>query len=526
MSHKEALLSTAILGTAQQADFDVPCTDQLGDCLAQLHAAKSSLGTERLFLHIAALIWLYEKSGQRWTSFDGQRPQASEPDDKDLVSGPARTVLKQILDSQQDLLPEWIDFAKAKNKIVPNDLLCDVLELGAKNSELRLKLRACIGRRAEWLGLINPQQWGWASKFEIDLDHDQSQLQNAWDFGNLEQRQGALRIVRKIDPAKGLAMLRATWSDDTAEDRTKFLDCLVLGLSMDDEEFLETVALDDRRKEVRRKVQELLLRLPESRLSQRAWKIFLDCVSVKTSEGGNLLTKIFPGGKKLNRELEVKLPEACDKSMTRDGIVVKPGDYRFGERQWWLFQIVAYLSPRKILEHFQITEQELIELITPSEYMVVFRKALEEACLRHYDTEMAKAVMLQTVPENQEGLFSLLDSDEQEKVLIGMLENRSYLMIKQTESYYDSQAVNLLLKMSHRWSSNFSGAVLKSIRTHNTQKNHFIFMEHIMRHIGRHLDCDVWEGVASSWVGSGMHPAMEAMVSTLSLRREIRQSLE
>ena len=517
MSRKETLVTTAILGTGQHPDLEIDCNGVLADYVLRLRSDDRKLSKEKMLLHVTALICAHEKAGQKWRKFDATLPAPSQAEDRENVSASARSILKLLIEAHTDLLPEWMELVSRSGKRIPDDLLCDLLDLAVREPVLQSKMKGCAGKRALWLASFNPA-WSFASAFTTVAEPEFAELKKDWDFGSPEQRIAALSSLRKTDPSKGLQLLRSTWSDDSAEDRTRFLTCLSQGLSMEDEEFLETEVLDDRRKEVRKKAQDLLLKLPESRLVNRAWQRVLECVELKPMEG-NFLSKLMPG-RKPAKELVVSLPESCDKAMIRDGISAKSNYPMLGERAWILCQLISYVQPARLLNHFQLSAADLLD--AGGEQMLAVRKGLEEASILHSDPVVAKELMQRAAPDNWTGLFQVLSDADKESVLSRILEINGFLIAKQ-ENNYTQPYTGMLLKMSHNWSPDFSRVILKSVRTHLTQKNPHIFYKNIMRHIGKHMDTGVWLGVRDTWVSMG--PDLDEMISVLALRIDMQQSL-
>jgi len=126
-------------------------------------------------------------------------------------------------------------------------------------------------------------------------------------------------------------LLRGSWAQESADERCKALQSFVAGLSMADEEFLES-ALDDRSKNVRAQAAELLSRLPESRLARRAQERMATWVQWKKSSAWL--------GLRPSQALEVTPPAECTREMQRDGIDPKP-PRGVGEKAWWLQESVA-----------------------------------------------------------------------------------------------------------------------------------------------------------------------------------------
>ena len=163
-----------------------------------------------------------------------------------------------------------------------------------------------LGERGRWLAAQNPE-WSWVTGTSGEGD-------NVWETGDRAARLAYLRKVRETQPGRARELLISTWKVEPAEDRAAFIAVLETGLSQDDEAFLEA-ALDDKRKEVRRKAAALLARIPGSALVTRMTERTLPLLRFTSPESGGVmkLKKSKPAA------LEVTLPAECDKAMQRDG---------------------------------------------------------------------------------------------------------------------------------------------------------------------------------------------------------------
>src|SRR6185503_937299 len=82
------------------------------------------------------------------------------------------------------------------------------------------------------------------------------------------QRRTWLRTLRSQDPEAAREALAEVWPTESAATRADFLGLLADGLTLQDEDCLES-ALDDRSREVRRGAARLLARLPGSKYGER-----------------------------------------------------------------------------------------------------------------------------------------------------------------------------------------------------------------------------------------------------------------
>lgn len=521
MSLRDQLGTAAVLGTSQKSE-SFSGDAALGKALALLEQEKASIGSEKYLLGVAALLALYEKAGRKLQRWEAAIPAAAEAEELPCVPLRAEMVLKSLLLARRDLIPEWMELATENGQRAPEDCLVGLLQLGAENKSLRKAVASCVGRRGAWLSKFN-SDWNYI-RAEVSQNISKDHLEKEFELGERDERYSALLQARMFDPRFGLELLKSTWKTDNAEDRAYFLCTLSHGLSMHDEEFLETFALDDKRKEVRSRAQDLLLSLPDSRLTQRARsRLFTSLQIVDADSGGNSLTKFLP--RRMQKVLNVTAPELCDKDMQRDGINVKGHEAaRLGERAWWLSQMMSQVDPRKLREHLRCSSEQLLELISSSEWSAALKRGLFVAVEKWTDTELASAILQTELEQPPEELMSFLSKIQQEKVLTTLLESRGFLLVRQTDGYYDSQPISLLLKMDHSWTEAFSRTILRTVRTHLTQKNNFIFMDHIMLHIGNHLSTQVWANVQETWASVRYDSSLEKMISTLNFRQEMRDA--
>jgi hypothetical protein len=521
MSLREKLSTNALLGTSQKSE-QFNADGALGEALALLEKQKAEMGAEKYLLSVAALLAIYEKAGRKLQKWNADLPAAAEAETLPCVPLRAELVLKSLLLARRDLIPEWMEIAIETGQRAPEDCLVGLLQIGAENQSLQRSVAACAGNRGVWLSKLNAE-WNFIASATMQ-GFDRDQIRKDFELGDREQRYQALLSARAHDAAFGLELLKDTWKTDSAEDRAHFLSALSHGLSMDDEAFLE-IALDDKRKEVRTTAQDLLLSLPASRLLERACKRLFASLQLAdaSDKEGNLLTKFLP--RRMQKILHVEAPEVCDKEMQRDGINLKGHESaRLGERAWWLSQMMSQVDPKRLREHLRCNSEQLLELIAASEWNAALKRGLFIAVEKWSDSELASVILQTELEQPPEELMSFLSNIQQEKILSTLLESRGFLLVRQTDGYYDSQPVSLLLKMDHSWTEGFSRTILRTVRTHLTQKNHFIFMDHIMLHIGNHMSTQVWANVQETWANVHYDTSLEKMISTLNFRREMREA--
>jgi hypothetical protein len=372
----EELLTAAYLGTDRHPPH-LPAGD---DSLSELTARLDGSHPDHLLLQAAALCHHYRQLGKL-----PEKPAVAvtvpcEADEQARCSIVAATRLGTLLAGDyKDLIPEWLALAAARQKRVPEELLPELLNWGEGHPEQIDLLLAVIGRRGRWLA----QQGAWPEKVAPAVAAGSvapEAIEEAWLTGQKKFRLRLLGRLRSSDPARSLTLLAFTWSQESAEERTAFLEAFTSGLSMADEPFLEG-ALDDRSKEVRKTAAHLLAGLPESRLVKR-----------QVERAGKFI-KLVPGGFLRKIQFEISLPAACDKEMQRDGVEMKHPVKSFGEKAQWMFQILAAIPPARWCKLWGKNPTELLEAAENGEWKELLHESWMAALMLHPDRDWIKAIL-------------------------------------------------------------------------------------------------------------------------------------
>jgi hypothetical protein len=213
----------------------------------------------------------------------------------------------------QEFLAQWLAAAAERGGHVPPAALPGLLDAGRRNSIIRPDLARVAGRRGAWLA-GRRADWRWL--------REEASAAGSWETGSSGERLGLLTSLRETDPARGRELLESTWRQDSSEDRARFVAILGIGLSTDDDPFLET-ALDDRRKEVRESALELLRRLPGSSLGARM------------AERARAAVRFEHPGR-----LVVTPPTELNAELRRDGVAATPAR-GLGVSAWLLEEVLA-----------------------------------------------------------------------------------------------------------------------------------------------------------------------------------------
>jgi Family of unknown function (DUF5691) len=265
------------------------------------------------------------------------------------------------------LQAEWLVLLRRHGGHLPARFLPPLLDAATRQPAWRAPLLPVLGERGRWLARMRPE-WAWAAGSD----------EAAWDTGTPEQRLAALRAWRAADPQAAREALATAWPGETPEQRAALLPALAVGLSLEDEAFLEA-ALDDRRKEVRAAAQRLLASLPESQLGQRMLARLLPLLRLEQPWLGKA-------------RLELTLPGEYHAAMRRDGIglATHPG---IGEKAGWVVDMLAAVDPRVWSRQFERTPRECLALADHSEFAAVLRRGWALGAMRQAQADASPDAM-------------------------------------------------------------------------------------------------------------------------------------
>ncbi|WP_240506524.1 DUF5691 domain-containing protein [Thermoactinospora rubra] len=449
MNTWEDLVSTALVGTDRRPYEG----DLLGD---------------------AAVEVVRRRAGQRPGTEETEEPaqERAAPEERPAVGRRAAGRLGRILGGEHArLLPEWLRLAAEAGRRVSPHLLPELLDRGARDSSLRACLGVLAGQRGRWLAARNP---AWAYL----LDEPTGET---WELGGPADRRAYLRTLRERDPAEARRLLEESWEREAPDDRAAFLEVLELGLSMDDEPFLEA-ALDDRRREVRQQAANLLTRLPESRLARRMAERAARCVTVGRNE-----------------IVVIPLLE-CDKAMERDGVRAKP-PAGTGERAWWLQQLVA----RTPLSFWTHPPAELLARKIP-DWDAEVKMGWVRAAILQRDAQWARA-MFEWDPIAD--LLVALPAWEQQALAAEFTDRRDL----------DSQLIMVLGGVAAPWQAGLATAVLnKIVRVAGSQPWN---LGELSRLAGERIDPSLHRLAERA----SPEPAVQEVAALLRFRAEMREEL-
>lgn len=407
MSLLESLAVTALLGTRKQKPAALAVEGSIGTLLDAI--AGSSATDEAILLRTAAVLDICQQAG--WVAADAGTT-ATPPAPMDSLALPPPTavpLLTQVFAEGYERLGQLTLLQLARRQLrLPPSLLADLLEKARRDSALRHLLAPVLGERGRWLAERNP---AWQVQA---IDRTAAPDEEAWDFGNFDQRVAYLSALRARDPAAARDRLAAALKELDARERAALVRALATGLTMDDEALLERLR-GDRSKEVRRAAIELLALLPASSYLRRMAERLAQCVTFPRpeAESGGLKGLFKCVAKVISTEpaLHIEPPESFFAGGKDDQLEeAVPAGEGLGQRAWWLYQLVAVSPLQWWCEHSALAPRELVTGAGLTDWDEAMVRGWYQATLREGDAEWAAALLDRLSPKGTHLSRSFLDS--------------------------------------------------------------------------------------------------------------------
>jgi hypothetical protein len=264
-----------------------------GECLRQMAAEglPTNLEPSKQLMEAAAFYGFMRKAGNAPKKLDTALRLAADGAGNIPCCPAVAEQLRKIIDGHYaDALPELLTHLRRKGLALPPYILPELFDRCLEDAELWSQVQDMIGKRGTWLLAQHP---AWRHLAETPDS-------GAWEMGKKNERVRFLEQLRRRSPAKAIALLQASWQQETSQQKAAFLAALHTGLSLDDEPFLEA-CLGDTNKGVKMEAMLLLGALPASRFVQEATERASRLVSLGANgqlhfkiEGNDLLLTFVP----------------------------------------------------------------------------------------------------------------------------------------------------------------------------------------------------------------------------------------
>lgn len=455
------------------------CDGALGEALGRLKG-----DAEAKVLHAAALFAAHAEAGwEPQTATGSPLPRASE-DVGEMLARSQEAVLTEILcDSFDFLLPELVELAASRGFCCPHRHLPGLLSAGESYPEVYAPLTRFAGVRGRWLAACKED---WSYVLRTRTENADVPDNAAWEEGSLLERVAFLAHRRKVDPGGARTLLEEGLKDCSADEREAFVETLQIGLSADDEAFLEML-LRDRSRKVIEAACELLARIPGSSFSQRMRQRLQGCV---TKERGMFRAK-----------LGVEPPELGADAFA-DGIQEKsPASTGLGQKAWWLAQLTAK-TPLAFWDTLGLRPAELIKLARKSDWYSALVYGWRRAAARESHSEWLQALLgtldKDSTSEERESLLAALPAVDRERTLT------SFLSSSRSELDFPATA-KLLLTLPMPWGESLGKAVLAWMRE-GTRKDFYLNAAVApLRELAAAIPASLFPGALKGWPEDSEH---------------------
>ncbi len=296
MKQTDPFINTALLGTASRELQISEISAALQPVCEEIRATASD--PESAFYKQAAVAFAYDRAGKEPLKAEATSAIAEAPEEELPYFSPEAGQLLTLLQSQKyyHLLLYAYRKAAHSGKLISPEYLPSLLRQAFEKSnpqkgKEQMLLAGLAGKRGSWLlPLLGYPAWN-------------ADEQEDWETATHARRKEILSQMRHRDPAAARERLQSEWKNETATHRDELLQCMRTGLSLEDEEWLESVMNTDRSSTVKDTARDLLSRLPDSRLTQTYCNLLRGKLSYRTLLGWKLHPIDFtPEMKKLGLE--------------------------------------------------------------------------------------------------------------------------------------------------------------------------------------------------------------------------------
>lgn len=497
------LLQIALLGT-NRIHLPDPLVKELADLGVTDHDPA------QLLLKAAATINLMKKTGHQPPIFDGQLPSPIKDDLDKMCSGRAAWYLNNVIkQNRQSIILEFLELMHQQEKILPPELIPELLNQARTNPLLWTLLEPVLGERGNWLLSLHPD---WQFLRYIPNQKD-------WETGDLHTRIRFLTALRKTDPRKGLELLKAAWSDESTNNRKKLLQALSVNLSNADMLFLEKT-LQEKQKTIRTVAIELQSAWPSSPLTQRMAERLQHYL-------------IFD-----KKELQVVLPSGIDSSAIRDGISANAKRFNSGTHASQLVQMLQKFPPQILEDWSGKNAKNTTTLIAKNkDYGDLILMALADAAALHNNQEWLKYILEHWFKKYEDAHWQHFSIQKiLPKISTDLYNDCSIAALKKSKApILENTPLDLLLQSdNHLWYDGLSLSFTKKLKTWMADDDLSYWgdfhIRKILKTAARQINAELYPSIQKGWpehrpIWGGWERDMVAFLETLQLRYKMGKAL-
>jgi len=445
------ILHSALLGSDKRTVDPATLPPDLAPLAEQI--AAETPDKEDRFLRLAAITFNYRQAGLLPLSQEGLTLTPAEKEEKPYCSAQATLVLGDVLQENNAWLTHaWLRLCCKNGQIVPPDILPALLQAGATVKTLRAEIITCGGKRAKWLGRLNPD---WA--FIAGTGETKEEL---WQTGSLDQRKTILYQLRLEDPDMAREWLQQSWSTEDAATKLELLIMLSAGHTDKDLPFLESL-LVDKSKKVKEQALIILKKMPSSQIVALYQATLRQSLTIKKERALLGLSK--------KKSLQTHVPEVIDKTVFDSGIQQLSNKKEFTDEEFLLYQLIQAVPLSFLEKEMEVTTEELIRLFQDDPLGIKLFPALIRSVLNFNDPVRALLMtqhsdvfyldLIPLLPPAQQDLYSIkFFEQEPDKIIRYAMRRKEEWSVDLTRLFFAHAE-----KKPYQYTRNFFNQMIDSI---------------------------------------------------------------
>jgi Family of unknown function (DUF5691) len=469
MNAWETLVASALVGTDRQS----PSVDFTAPALVDYQSSLQSQSATQQILSAAGLFSAYQTVGQSVFAATFPVLDAAHPEQLTCCLPQTTQHLSTIVQENRyaDILPELLELLAQAQQTVPPDFLPLLLDAGKKDKKLRPLILPILGNLGQWLAHQN-RQWEYGLGAKI-ADGDIANIWEIWATGSRSERSAALTQWRELQPMESRQALEDSWKQEKVGDRAAWLEILQIGLSLEDEEFLE-VALVDRSEPVRHQAAHLLNQLP-SQYRQRLTKLATELLVIKDDDG---------------YQIKINLPQADSLEWIAAGIFDKPNS-KTGAKPAKV--TIDRLSPVLIGADLDSWPQDIDRLVTSIQSLtagnIILSGLARAACYQQrldwIEVLITRSPTIFTNFGTRTPLSSLPTDDHG-------IKERFFTQLLTVDNFIEALPNTIAaIKCEPYWSATLSSLVFQKFHQYAQQQSYQFHVQELISSISSHLDINV-----------------------------------
>ncbi len=406
---------------------------------------SKNLSTEKILLKNIAAFSRLQKTALTLPKFALEPIQTALPAVSSMISSTKKKQIKKAINfNYNSILIELLIKINLENKVLAPTILPLILNYCSNKKQFKKLLSSCLGQRGLWLASLRKD---WNLFLPLDITD-----QSIFEYGEEEERLAIIEAVRLQEPTQAFAWIQAVWTSESFGFKGKLLKILELNLSSKETIFLEK-CLTDKRKNVRDIAAQLLSQIEDSPLVVRM-QTLLEKLVIYSPQ---------------TQQFTISLPKSCTKAMQKDGVAPRKKIFKNqGVKASQLAQIIAKIPPTYWEDLTKKNPQELLKIISKTEWFAIFVWAWAKAALQHKNEAWILAIYIFKKNTLYQYHWKLIPLDFLNQQLPNHLFNTialRYIEDKQMDLLsINNPLIDLLLLENQNWSIPLAKAVMDYIQ--------------------------------------------------------------